>query len=123
MEIHFDIDKIVKIKFVEKEEEKNIQWVESQQIKKFFGLYNTGNFTRACFKNLSSCLDSEYTEETLREYGYIIEGKKIYRQAWVGVYFENSDSVSRSFPSEEEAQEWISKLSRQSKKNFEIVNY
>jgi hypothetical protein len=123
MEIYFDVDKIVKIKFVEKKEEKNMQWVEPKPIKKFFGLYNTGRFTEGHFDDLRSILDYIYSEEQLREYGYIIEGEKVYLQAWVGVYFEHSDSVSRSFPSDEEAQEWISKLSRKSKKNFEIVKY
>lgn len=123
MEIYFDVDKIVKIKFVEKKEEKNMQWVDPEPIKKFFGLYNTGRFTEGHFTDLGSCLDPVYTEDQLREYGYIIEGKKVYRQSWVEVYFEHVDSVSRSFPSDEEAQEWISKLSRKSKKNFEIVKY
>ena len=123
MEIRFDIDKIGKIKFVEKKEVKNMQWVEPKPIKKFFGLYNTGRFTEGGFHDLSSCLRSVYTAEQLREYGYIVEGKKVYRQSWAGVSFEHADSVSRSFPSDEEAQEWISKLSRQSKKNFEIVKY
>ena len=123
MEIHFDIDKIVKIKLVEKKEEENMQWVEPKPIKKFFGLYNTGRFTPGGFHDLSSYSGSVYTAEQLRGYGYIVEGKKVYQQSWVGVSFEHADSVSRSFPSDEEAQEWISRLSRQSKKNFEIVKY
>jgi len=122
MEIHFDLDKIVKIKFTEKKEDKTMEWVEPKPIKKFFGLYDTGRFTDGHFEDVDSILGSTYTGEMLQKY-YIIEGKKVYERPCVKVEFEHVDPISRCFQNDEEAREWISKLSRQSKKNFEIVKY
>jgi len=125
MEIYFDLDKIVKIKFLEKREDESLQWVDPKPIKKFFGLYNTGRFTDGYFTdvNIPSILSSYYTEEYLRTYGSLVEGKKVYKKPWVKVELEHVDPVTRYFENDEEARNWINKLSRQSKKNFEIVKY
>ena len=123
MEIHFDIDKIVKIKFVGKQEEERIRWVEPKPIKKFFGLYNTRRSTEGHFADFGSYLDTKYTERLLREYGYIVEGKKVYRFPHVEVHFEHDDSVNKSFQTDSEALQWVEELKATSGKTFEIIKY
>lgn len=132
---YFDISRIISILYKPEHECNNYEWVESKPIKWFFGLINTGKFTKSGWKYLSCGLWDDdnsivYSDDEMRnKFGYIVYStderinNRLCNKAKVTVYLEYDNEICQEFNSNKEAEEWIESLKIKSGKPFEIVKY
>jgi len=126
--VEFDIDRIIEIR-VSYEKPTTYHWVESQPIKRLFGLLKPNKFTKEGFKELGRSYI--YTLKELLEYDkykhkYDPHNPRdvvfpIYYKAFVCVSLDNKFEYIQYFDTNELADEWVVKLKEESCKNFETI--
>lgn len=127
---YFDVSRIISIYFRSETPSTNFYWVESEPIKKFFGLINTGRFTKAGWCDFRDWKDGIfYTEDEIRGYGYKVYNTderindRICCKACVKVYLTHDNRIERFFETDDDAEGWIQSLKEKSGKTFEVVTY
>jgi hypothetical protein len=127
---YFDVSRIISIYFKSETPSTNFYWVESEPIKKFFGLINTGRFTEAGWCDNRDWKDGViYTEDEIRGYGYKVYSTderindRICCKAYVKVNLTHDNLIERFFESDDDAEGWIRSLKEKSAKTFEVVTY
>ena len=127
---YFDVSRIISVYFRSETPCRYFYWVESEPIKKFFGLINTGRFTEAGWCDNRDWKDGIiYTEDEIRSYGYKIYSTderikdRICHKAYVKVYLTHENQIEQSFETDADAEAWIQSLKERSGKTFEIVTY
>lgn len=126
MQIHFDVDQIIKIKMWG-ERPSDFYYCEAEPIKNWFG-FNTGEFTKEGWKeypNYIGYYSPIYTAEELTKKGYIVypEKKKVMERPLVEVYLAHDYKVSQTFLKEQEALNWIDDLKAMTGRSgsFEVI--
>ena len=127
---YFDVSRIISVYFRSETPCRYFYWVESEPIKKFFGLINTGRFTEAGWCDHRDWEDGViYTENWIRNYGYKVYSTderikdRICNKAYVKVYLTHDNQIEQSFETDDEAEAWIQSLKEKSGKTFEVVTY
>ena len=131
MEKHFDVDRIIGITMYGKRPASH-KWLPAKQKTAFFGLikrnawhsegfYSNGHY-QECYE--SGCYDAlPSSAKSLREYGYLVEGDRVFFKPVVDVSLESKCRVSKTFDTVEEARSWVNALKASSGKTFEIIEY
>lgn len=128
---HFDVDRIIGITMYGKRPTSH-KWLPAKQKTTFFGLikrnawHSEGFYSNGCYEECyeSGCWDATpSTAESLRDYGYLVEGDGVYYKPSVTVFLESKCQVSKTFETAEEARSWVDALKATSGKTFEIVEY
>lgn len=126
---YFDVSRIVSIHFTVERPAYKFYWVDSEPIKRFFGLINTGKFTEPGWVNQNDWDVIIYTDEELRNYGYKVYttderiNERVCCFAHVKVYLTGDNTIEQVFKSNEEAEAWIELLKDTSGKTFEVAIY
>lgn len=131
-EEHFDVDRIIGIKVVDKRES-SYAWLPKKQKTFFFGLikrdswysegfYSSGHY-QECYE--SGCYDaSTYTKEDVLDKGYLVdENNVVWHKSYATVYLEDDHTVTKYFNTFSEAIEWCEMVKSTSGKTFEIARY
>lgn len=121
METHFDIDRIVKIRFVGKEKDK--RWIKMPFISgksRFFGLIKIAPIPAGWKDDDSYHSDKRYNDDQLKAWGLLVEGENVYRKPYVEVSL-TKDGVYKTFETDAEAKNWINELITSSNKQFETI--
>ena len=124
---YFDVSRIVSVYFRRETTCTNFYWVESEPIKRFFGLFDTGRFTEAGWCDNRDWKFVIYTEDEIRSYGYKVYSaderinERICHKAYVKVYLTHDNEIEQAFETDEEAEAWIESLKEKSGKTFEVV--
>lgn len=132
IEDHFDVNRIIGIKVVDKKKT-SYSWLPKKQKTFFFGLikrdswfsegfYYSGYYEE-CYE--SGCYEaSTYTKEQLLDKELLIdENNDVWNKPHVTVYLEEDSSIERKFNTFEDAIEWCEEIKKTSGKTFEIVRY
>jgi hypothetical protein len=127
---YFDVSRIVSVYFRSETPCTYYYWVESEPIKKFFGLIDTGRFTETGWCDNRDWKDGIiYTEDEIRSYGYKIYSTderindRICHKAYVKVDLTHDNQIEQSFETDADAEAWIQSLKEKSGKTFEVVTY
>ena len=126
---HFDVSRIVSIELRKESSLENFTWTESEPIKRFFGLIDTGRFTEAGWIDSKDYYPIMYTDDDLRGYGYKVYltserlNERVCDKAYVKVYLTHDNEIVKRFETDSEAEEWIDLLKQKSGKTFETVIY
>lgn len=124
-EISFDINAIVSISLYKEKESFYYRWQDKTPIRHWFFNYKTGKFSPAGWINWTSiCSEKIYTESELKNKGLrIASDKKVYDAPYIIIKLINGDSVRKTFNTDLEAEEYISKVKAKSGKVFETIVY
>lgn len=120
---YFDISRIITISVHGERPERRIQWIDAKPIKKFWGLYNTGNFKPAgyYYGNFDEKL---FTEQEIRDMGYKVYSRderiseNVVIKSHVSIELEQNNSVIVNFETEAEMLEWVDKIITSSDKTY-----
>lgn len=126
MEIHFDVNLIVKVKFRKRTKNDRYVYVHSKPIRRFFGLLEPKEHTKEGYLDLGSYYHDIYSAEYLKLNGKLVDtvNRIVYDKPWVEVMFGHGvDSVTRVFQTEFAAKEWVTELLALSEKRFETITY
>ncbi len=132
MEQHFDVNRIITIKIVDKRKS-SYKWLPDKQKTTFFGLikrkawykegyYSGGNYTE-CYE--SGCWDAyPSSRKDVLDLGHLIDSDNVvWNRPYATVYLEHDYTLTKSFITFESAIEWAEELKATSGKTFEIVKY
>lgn len=127
MQIHFDVDQIIKIIFWG-ERPAYFYYYESKPIKNWYG-GKTGEFTKEGWKEFPDYIGDYcplYSAEELIEKGYIVypDKKLVMKRPLVEVYLTHDQDVSQTFLKEADAQLWIDDLKAMTGRSgsFEVIH-
>jgi hypothetical protein len=126
---YFDVSRIVSAYFIPEHTATKFYWQDSKPITTFFGLINTGRFTKAGWFNACDWNEELYTEDEIRRYGYKVYStderinERICNKAHVKVYLTHDNTIEQSFETDKEAEAWIELLKEKSGKTFEVAIY
>jgi hypothetical protein len=126
---YFEVSRIVSVYFRPEHPETRFYWRDSEPIKTFFGLINTGRFAEAGWLNAYDWDEVLYTEDEIRNYGYKVYStderinERICNKAYVKVYLTHDNTIEQSFETDKEAEAWIELLKEKSGKTFEVAIY
>ena len=118
---HFDVNKVVTIKYIPEQVCTWMKWVESQPIKKFFGLFYTGKFSPAGWIDNSEYNPKIYSETDLIKKDYLVKDYVVYRKSKVKITLTNNEELFKTFNTQEECMSWIEDLKDTTGKTFEII--
>lgn len=124
---YFDLSRIVSVYYRPETTCRNFYWVESEPIKRFFGLFNTGRLTEAGWCDNRDWDGTIYTEDEIRSYGYKVYStderinERICHKAYVKVYLSHDNTIEQAFGTDAEAEAWIESLKEKSGKTFEVA--
>ena len=121
---YIDVNSITKIKFLPLREDVSFYWVESKPITHFWGLYNTGNFTKSGFGNSCSWGNRLSSIEEIKSLSSCIvdeQTKIVYSKPYVQIILKHDLSISKIFENDSDAQNWIDHLRRISTCKIEII--
>lgn len=124
---YFDVSRITSVYFRSETPCTNFYWVESEAIKRFFGLFDTGRFTEAGWYDNRDWDEAVYTEDEIRSNGYKVYSTderindRICHKAYVKVCLTHDNYIEQAFESDAEAEAWIESLKEKSGKTFEVV--
>lgn len=132
IEEHFDVDRVIGIKVVDKRKS-SYAWLPKKQKTLLFGLikinswfsegfYSSGYYEE-CYE--SGCYDAfVYTKEDVIEKGFLIdENNVVWDKPYATVYLEHDCTVTTYFNTFKEAIEWCEMVKSTSGKTFEITRY
>lgn len=121
IQYHFDVNKVINIKYVPEQLCTWFTWHESEPIKKFFGLINTGKFLPAGWVDNSQYFQRILSEAELIKKDYLVKGYFVYRKSIAVVTLSNQTEVSKNFETQEDCLNWIDELKDTTGKTFEII--
>ena len=121
LQIDFDVNAIISIEFLP-EQNSTFYWVDAKPIYNWFGLHNTGKFTKEGWENAADCYSSKYDADQLKnlEYNVYPVSKRVCNKSYVQVKLTHG-SYARKFETDYEALEWIGYLEAKSGKSFETI--
>lgn len=121
---YFDISRIITISVHVERPERRIQWIDAKPIKKFWGLYNTGNFKPAGYYYSGHFDEKLFTEQEIRDMGYKVYSRderineNVVIKSHVSIELEQNNSVIVNFETEAEMLEWVDKIITSSDKTY-----
>lgn len=132
IEEHFDVNRIIGIKVVDKRES-SYKWLPRKQKTFFFGLYKRDSWHSEGFYENGSYYEGymgeswdtiSHTKEELIEYGFIVdENNVVWSKPYATVYLEHECKVNKYFNTFDETIEWCEMVKSTSGKTFEFIRY